>query len=319
MVHVGWRTATLHCVLPRAAVLLVAALLLAGVGRVSAEEPKDPPPAADDPAIFGPEDRVDPLPEGLLSRVSDSRPLPVIPADFNPKDTARQKLLERELGEVQAYLAALLNANRFSSKAFANSALRGITYSHLMEEPKKQRGTVVHVEGLLKRVRRYDPPLMATQAGVRDQYEGWLFEKYPQDKDASVNPVCLVFTELPEGLSADERLDATVKFDGYFFKRYRYQNSGKEMAEVPLVIGHGPVLVSVAADTPPASDWNGAILNIFLGGVAGVVLLVGAIHLWFRRADRKVHARVAGAFRKEFVPPPAEEVPGAAAGGDVAP
>jgi hypothetical protein len=185
-----------------------------------------------------------------------------------------------------------------------------------MEEPKKHRGTVVHVEGVLWQVRRYDPPLMTSQAGVRDWYEGWLFEKYAGDTEPGLNPVCLIFTELPSGLTAEERMKVPVQFDGYFFKRYRYVSRGKEDKDVPLLIGHGPVLAPApaaagtqAAETNPLFSSSGPLLTIFLGSVAGVVVLAAALHLWFRRGDRAVRARLAAAAPKEFVEPTAGDFP----------
>ena len=37
------------------------------------------------------------------------------------------------------------------------------------------------------------------------------------------NPRCVIFTKLPEGVEVREETDHRVAFDGYFFKRYRYQ------------------------------------------------------------------------------------------------
>jgi hypothetical protein len=177
-----------------------------------------------------------------------------------------------------------------------------------MQEPRKYRGEVVHVEGHVRRVRRFDPPMMAEQAGVRDLYEGWLF-----DKAYGANPICLVFTELPEGLSIAEKMDQPVTFDGYFFKKYRYQAAdGKaEGREAPLLIGNTPVLTAapVAAAAPADTGWSTSLLIGFMALVlVSVGLLLGLIW-WFRRGDRQVRSRIARATAPTFAEPVPSALP----------
>jgi hypothetical protein len=268
----------------------------------------------------------------LLARVTDSQPLPVLPDGFGEIDPnklppAKQRQLDRDLSEIEVYCEALEKAYRFKAPTFA-AAVRGnlnLTPAHLMQEPRKYRGEVVHVEGHVRRVRRFDPPMMAGQAGVRDLYEGWLFEKA-----YGANPVCIVFTELPEGLSIAEKMDQPVTFDGYFFKRYRYPASaGKDdFREAPLLIGNTPVLTAapVAAAPPADTGWSTSLLVGFM-----VLVLVSAgfvlwLIWWFRKGDHQVRSRIASATAPRFVDPVPSalpvESPAAPAGpesGDVSP
>jgi hypothetical protein len=264
--------------------------------------PEPPPYPAQPPAL-------PPLRAELLNRVTDSQPLPVLPADFaqidpNKLPPAKARQLDRDLSEIEVYCEALEKAYRFKAPAFA-SAVRSnlnLTPAHLMQEPRKYRGEVVHVEGHVRRVRRFDPPMMAEQAGVRDLYEGWLF-----DKAYGASPICIVFTELPEGLSIAEKMDQPVTFDGYFFKRYRYQAAdGKaEGREAPLLIGNAPVLVAApVAATPPAdSGWSTSLLVGFMVLVLGSAGLVLWLIWWFRKGDHQVRARIASATAPTFVDP----------------
>src|SRR5205814_1139288 len=97
----------------------------------------------------------------------------------------------------------------------------------LLTKPLTHRGVVVHLEGDLRRLRRYDPPLMAQLNGIDNLYEGWVFEKDSGD------PWCIVFPELPTTnageppLEVGERLNRPISFDGYFFKAYGYNNQEK--------------------------------------------------------------------------------------------
>jgi hypothetical protein len=266
-----------------------------------AEEPPQPPAKEpeDNPLVFRDErDIVPPLRADLLAKVKDSRGLPVLPADL-------KKAADQDFDEIDAYLDAVEKAYRMPAHTFANSARPDLTYGHLWNEPRKYRGQVAHFEGTLKRVRRYDPPLMLAQTGVRDIYEGWIFDV----KQYGANPVCVIFTELPEGIAVGENLTVEVAFDGYFFKKYRYtagDSKPGQAREVPLLIGHAPVRlhpVVAAESSPPPSAWMGTLLTGLLAFIAAVLGLALAMHWWFRRADRKVQRRLEEARQREFVPP----------------
>ena len=292
------------------AALVLASLLPGGREFVRAgDEPAaTAKEAGDNPQIFRDErDVVPPLNQQLLDRVHDSRGLPVLPErPPSEKDQARYAAYLQLLDEYQAYCEAVIKASRSSPKAFADSAHRELTYGHLFNEPRKYRGEVVHFAGRLKRVRRFDPPLMLVQAGVKDLYEGWLFSSQVY----GANPVCLVFTELPPGLKVAEETSDAVSFDGYFFKKYRYAagDTGPGQArEVPLVIGHAPV-VEEAAGTETvgtAWTWSHSMLVAVMGLVLGTLALGFILTWWFRHSDNRVRRRLAAAPR-EFVPPPPE-------------
>jgi hypothetical protein len=193
--------------------------------------------------------------------------------------------------EFAAYIEALNKANLTPASAFANSARRDVTYAHLISDPNDYRGDVVHVEGRLKRVRRFNPPIAADN--VRDLYEGWIFIH-----ERGAEPVCLLFTELPQGLQVADTMEVKVNFDGYFFKRYRYKaadNNPNQAREAPLLIGRTVSLLEapLAATENDKGGDNSALLVAFM---AVVVLTVG----WFRRSDKRVRSRIAGAMERDF-------------------
>jgi hypothetical protein len=295
------------------AALLLASLLAgaSGPARAGDEPPPAPAPEAGENPLAAPEghEHVPPLNPQLMDRVTDSRPLPELPERIpGEKDKAQYAAYLKLLDEYQAYCEALVKASQSSPRAFADSANPELTYAHLFTEPHKYRGQVVHFEGRLKRVRRFDAPLMLAQAGVKDLYEGWLFssERY------GANPVCLVFTELPPGMKVAEDTWYPVSFDGYFFKKYRYKagDTGPGQArEVPLLIGRSPVLEVAAASETPASawTWSHSMLIALMVLVFATLALGFGLHWWFRRSDNQVRRRLAQAPREFVLPPPENE------------
>jgi hypothetical protein len=292
---------------------LAGLLFLAAV--VVAEQPAEEPTPSDTPPFPAMPPSLPPLSAELLNRVTDSQPLPVLPdgfdkIDLNKLPPAKARQLDRDLSEFEVYCEALEKAYRFKAPSFA-SAVRSnlnLTPAHLMQEPRKYRGEIVHVEGHIRRVRRFDPPMMSAQAGVRDLYEGWLF-----DKAYGASPICLVFTDLPDGLSIAEKMDQPATFDGYFFKRYKYQAAdGKaEGREAPLLIGNAPVLTAapVVATAPADNGWSTSLLVGFMVLFLCSVGLALWLTWWFRKGDRHVRSRIASATAPTFVDPVPSALP----------
>jgi hypothetical protein len=231
----------------------------------------------------------------LLTKVRDHRPV----ADpWDPKD---------DLDEVEAYYQFVFRSYLTSVDSFANSADKTVTRAHLFSLPVKYRGEVVHVEGQLKQLRRFDAPAALALKGISAIYEGWIFDA----KRYGANPTCVLFTELPERLAPSDDVNQEVAFDGYFFKLYRYESrdAGK-LREAPLLIGRMPI-VQRAAERPAASSsgsgWGSSLLMGFVGLLMGTVALAAGLTWWFHRGDRRVRARLAGAYRVEFHEPAGPE------------
>lgn len=211
--------------------------------------------------------------------------------------------------EHAAYCYVLYEASRTSEQAFANSAVanRHVTWRHLWTQPRRYRGEVVHMEGRLKRLSMLDVPAELTAAGVKHLYEGWMFnEQY------GAEPTCILITDLPAGLEPAESLERRVRFDGYFFKKYRYKAADslrtKEAREAPLLMGHSLTLL----DPPPAtsdSSWADYLVPGLLGMIGATVVFVIGMTVWFRRADSRFHARLAKLRATTFVESPADSPP----------
>jgi hypothetical protein len=242
-------------------------------------------------------DRAPELRAELLKRVKDSTGV----------------MIDDNAFEAEAYCEALYKATLASPGAFANSARRDLTIAHLLSEPREYRGQVVHFEGTVRLIRRLEPPAMLVAKGIRDLYECWLFNQ-PR---YGAHPVCLVCSELPAGVSPGERLTIEASCDAYFFKRYRYESADStpgHLRQAPLLLGRTLVLTRPAVAAEPddgfvaQSKW---VLVFFLGCVLAVFVLAFAGHWWYRRADRRVQARVRAARAREPDEPGSPGLPGA--------
>jgi hypothetical protein len=200
--------------------------------------------------------------------------------------------------EADAYAKTLILAHWTDTAAFDKVARRDLTYLQLFRESEKYRGQIVRISGRMKRIRRDDePPEQAREAGVSHLYEGWLF-----NDDFGANPVCCVFTDLPDGLRVAEKMEERVEFAGYFFKRYRYKAGDtpkpNQWRDAPLIVGR---VVAVFPRAEAASEtWSEMLLPWFLGLVAGTLGFVVLLTVWLYRGDRHVRKRVAAVVPRPF-------------------
>lgn len=211
--------------------------------------------------------------------------------------------------EIDVYCQILTMAHFTSAQAFARAARPDIGYAHLFNEPERYRGEVIHVVGRLVRLRRFDPPAEARGAGVSDLYEGWIMtDRYGE------NPACVVFTDLPAGLTIREDRPPNIEgvsFDGYFYKRYRYKaydsKKANQFRDAPLLIGHtlhGPFGTGTEAAEETADDWGKHLMGAFLTVVIGAVVGVIGLTFWFRYHDRRTRQRLMASRERDFVAPP---------------
>jgi hypothetical protein len=188
--------------------------------------------------------------------------------------------------EALAYDYLFDYAARVPADALRQVARHDLTFAHLFgAERYKYRGEPVHVEGRLKRLRRFDPTPALAADGYHDLYEAWVFPD-----SSSGNPICVVVSERPAGLTPGEDLDRHVSADAYFFKLYRYE-AGDGWRRAPLLIGR--TVVPAAAEAP-ASIWAvpGAVVPVTLGLVGLGIAVAAGVAWWFRREDRRARDRL---------------------------
>lgn len=213
---------------------------------------------------------------------------PIRPANENPS-------------EATAYVHVLVTASRIAPKVLADSANPNVSYGHLLKEPQRYRGEIARIEGNLTRVRRFDPPGLALQEGIRNLYEGWIFD--PKVYGAH-HPMCIIFSELPPNVQVGEKLRQRVSFAGFSFKKYLYQAADGKYHAVPLLIGRMPVsLEPPAAVTDEPLTQGASMVMLFLALVAGTFFLALGLAIWYRRGDREIRNRIANVNSVQFVDP----------------
>jgi hypothetical protein len=210
-----------------------------------------------------------------------------------------EKPIQSDALEVDAYAGALALAHWTDAAALDKAARGDLTFVQLFREPAKYRGQIVRISGRMKRIRRYDdPPEKARRAGIAHVYEGWLF-----NDDFGINPVCCVFTDLPDGLRVAEKMEERVEFAGYLFKRYRYKAGDtpkpNQWRDAPLLIGR-VVAVLPARTTGEPRGWDRSLAPLFLSLVGGTIVVVVLLTLWLRRGDDRVRRRVTAVTHRPF-------------------
>jgi hypothetical protein len=240
-------------------------------------------------------DVVRPIPPEVLANIKDGPTLPT---------SANQGL------EFDALCDVLVQTWYTSPAAFRKAAWKDIGFGQLFYEPERYRGQVVHIEGRLRLVQRWDPPLMAQEAGVPPMYEAAIF-----DDVSGKNPYIVLVMERPEDIPLNQKVEATVTFDGYFYKKWQYKavDSLKPTSwrEAPLLIGRS-LKVRVVLVAPTQEEENGGVVPVVVAGLAVLTVVVGAMFMlafWLRRGDARVQDKLHAVRTRQFVLPGVDELP----------
>jgi hypothetical protein len=267
-----------------------------------------------------------PLQPRFLAKVKDMRGIGWLGTD---KNSARIPDVFDNPDEGLAFVDAIGKAARTPAKVFADDARRDLRNSDFLNEalanverekarargivaqgvlggsvgqagwrstcnqPRPTlRGTVVHLEGSLRRVYPQNVPTDLERAGIKNLYEGWVLDQSNPKKVWYI-----LFTDLPPeiGEQTNENLAADVEFDGYYLKVMRYEAIGTKgfpnrPEEAVVVVGRAPIVIRVgAAQRDPWSE-------VIAPGLAVVTcLILGGIIImnWrYRRGDRKLLAAI---------------------------
>ena len=241
-------------------------------------------------------DVVRPIPPATLAKIKDGPTLPT---------SANQGL------EFDALCEVLVQTWYTSPAAFRKAAWKDIGFGQLFYEPERYRGQVIHIEGRLRLVQRWDPPLMAQEAGVPPMYEAAIF-----DDVSGKNPYIVLVMDPPEGIPLNQKVDATASFDGYFYKKWQYKavDSLKPTAwrEAPLLIGRSLKVRDVIATPTTTEEQSAGIVPLIVVGIAVLTVAVGVMFFlafWLRRGDARVQEKLHAVRTQRFVLPGADEPP----------
>ncbi|HSQ58128.1 MAG TPA: hypothetical protein VLM40_20560, partial [Gemmata sp.] len=144
--------------------------------------------------------------------------------------------------EVSAWNRVLLHARRFSAEDLESYASE-ISFLKLFEDgkrelevpdgrknvvdyhgPREYKLDLLKFEGRLVKLEKVKPSQKLLAAGVQTTYEGWIIPK----NAAAGNPICIAFTDPPEGVEATGQVNRWGSFAGYAFKLLRYQSGERD-------------------------------------------------------------------------------------------
>lgn len=221
--------------------------------------------------------------------------------------------------EAAAYNRVLLHARRWSVQELEEYARRDLRFADLYFDghrelsdgrrdfrgPRSYLLELVRLEGRLVMLRSFTATRKLQDAGVDTLYEGWLI---PQNEPRG-NPVCIVFTDLPEGIEAGGRVNYWVSFAGYYFKLMRYESAERDaddpsrfvVKRAPLLLGRGVLLRPDPEAASPVS-WT-AFSTAATAAVIGMVLIALGLTWWYRRDDRRIRDEIAQQQRNPFDTP----------------
>ncbi len=198
--------------------------------------------------------------------------------------------------EGAAWNRALLHARKFDAARLIEAAKKdtgNVTFADLFQTGRQDyQFHLVQIKGRLIRVKRMESSKRLAEAGVPYCYEAWVV---PHD-EPSGNPVCVVLTELPEGVEPAPLMNRTVTVAGYFFKLFHYESAEPrkddptrhEWKKAPLLIGHGVVLAPETTDGPAV--WASWFIPVIVGGVISLALAAVGLSRWYRAGDRRARA-----------------------------
>jgi hypothetical protein len=206
--------------------------------------------------------------------------------------------------ETVAYYNVMALAHKLPQTAIQKGARSDLTFTHFFEEPEKYRGEVVHIDGTLARVTRYDPSNYEKEAGIKDHYEGWIYDP----KNYGANPMCLVFSELPAGVKEGKN-NVAISFDGYFFKLLRYKSGertqkGEVSRLAPLLMGKTITVRKFDTTVMEQGLTTGKSMVMgFLGLLLATMAIALGVAYYYRRGDKVVRTRIATASNVSFTEP----------------
>lgn len=265
-------------------------LLCAAVGFVPArgQEPgQTPRPTTAEPVREPTDDELVKLDKTLPEWASVKDDAPFVYAGKREMDAVRMR---RALEEEKAYNYVLAFAHRQPAERLRKASLKDVPLENLFHDIRQDYlRELIHMEGQLALVTAMKPTDDLKDTGIEHLYECWVFAK------GTNKLVCLVASELPEGVTPGENQNARVAFDAYYFKLWHYETrkvkdpakdpEKREWHKAPLFIGK---TFEVTGTATAETTYTPGMLYGLVGGLAALAVAGVAIGVWFRRGDRHI-------------------------------
>jgi len=200
--------------------------------------------------------------------------------------------MRRALDEERAYNYTLIHAHRQPVERLRQFSAKNVPVANLYHDIHVDYlRELVHVEGRLALVTAMKATEDLPSVGIKELYECWVFP------NGMTHPVCVVVSELPEGITPGENQTARVAFDAYYFKLWHYETrkpkdpakdpDKKQWEKAPLFLGKTFDVRGTTTEEAASAP------GVLYGVAAALVVLVGigvAITWYFRRGDRQIRA-----------------------------
>ncbi|HYH66654.1 MAG TPA: hypothetical protein VD866_18305, partial [Urbifossiella sp.] len=194
--------------------------------------------------------------------------------------------------DLAAWNRIVLHARKFEPDALRAAARKDVTFADLFQDGRQDyQFKLVEVRGRLIRVKQIERSKELTDAGVAELYQAWVVP----NNEPSGNPVCVVISELPEGVEPAARMSYSVVVAGYFFKLFHYESAEPhkddpnryKWRKAPLLIARG---LTVLAEPDGPREWVKWFVPIIVGGVVFLALSAVLLSRWFRVGDDRARA-----------------------------
>jgi hypothetical protein len=212
-------------------------------------------------------------------------------------------------GEHDTYCALALHTSLFTNAELLAAARKDVSYSDLMVKNDRLREDIrfelVRFDGRLKRLKKIGTYPELREAGITNLCEAWVFP------DGSVNPICILLNECPEGLEPnleyEKALPVTVA--GYFYKITQYEtdrpntkNPGKPVYQnAPLLVGQ---TLQMNEPKPSASAGLPELLPVVIVSAALILVIILGLTFLLTRSDKGVRRYAEIQQTNPFVDPP---------------
>src|SRR5262249_41020234 len=160
--------------------------------------------------------------------------------------------------DLPAMDGVLLPARRFSPAELQKSARTDVSFADLFRDGRRDyKLELVKFEGRLAMLKRVQPTRKLRDAGLDAAYEGWII---PKDE---AHPICVLFTDPPEGVEPTGQVNKWVSFAGYSFKLLRYESREQDqkdpkrsvVRQAPLLLGRA-ITVLGDPEGPAPVTWD---------------------------------------------------------------
>lgn len=186
--------------------------------------------------------------------------------------------------EAEAYYTVLAKLRDIPLSYLTRMARQDIAYDGLMIDPEHHRGTLVTIEGTVKRLQ----PIRSAdnEHGVKNLHEAWIFT--PDSGDSPYRVVChMIPPDMPQpNGQGNFSQNVKVRATGYFFKK-QYYETARGPHPAPLILAKQlqwirPRVVNVDEDG----------LVPYIVGFAAIIAVSLGFTLWrFSISDKTFHSK----------------------------